>query len=136
MVSVLSTLAEVLGNNLEAAKKLRASTGIERLVLISKDGNRSDREVRGAGQVLQLIWAHKELRRPLEKDGWKKSDFMVNPNPSTTTINGPSTRANGTYEDSTTPLLDKGTEIISVSDAKYRSLLKLDSVNLRAVMYF
>ncbi|MEQ2187310.1 hypothetical protein GOODEAATRI_003391 [Goodea atripinnis] len=136
MVSVLSTLAEVLGNNLEAAKKLRASTGIERLVLISKDGNRSDREVRGAGQVLQLIWAHKELRRPLEKDGWKKSDFMVNPNPSTTTINGPSTRANGTYEDSTTPLLDKGTEIISVSDSKYRSLLKLDSVNLCAVMYF
>ncbi|XP_047210117.1 catenin delta-1-like isoform X2 [Girardinichthys multiradiatus] len=116
IVSVLSTLAEVLGNNLEAAKKLRASAGIERLVLISKDGNRSDREVRGTGQVLQLIWAHKELRRPLEKDGWKKSDFMVNP--STTTINGPSTRANGTYEDSTTPLLDKGEkrDVIPLND--------------------
>lgn len=67
---------------------------------------RSDREVRGAGQVLQLVWAHKELRRPLEKDGWKKTDFMVNLNPSTT--NGPSSRANGTYEDTTTPLLDRG----------------------------
>ncbi|XP_076594840.1 catenin delta-1-like isoform X2 [Chaetodon auriga] len=109
IVSVLSTLAEVLGNSLEAAKTLRATQGIERLVLINKDGKRSDREVRGAGQVLQLIWAHKELRRPLEKDGWKKTDFMVNLNPSgNTTTNGPSTRANGTYEDSTTPLLDRG----------------------------
>ncbi|XP_037531206.1 catenin delta-1 [Nematolebias whitei] len=107
VVSVLSTLAEVLGSNLEAAKTLRASQGIERLVLINKDGKRSDREVRGAGQVLQLIWAHKELRRPLEKDGWKKSDFMVNLHHGATT-NGPSTRANGTYEDSTTPLLDRG----------------------------
>ncbi|XP_020782987.1 catenin delta-1-like isoform X2 [Boleophthalmus pectinirostris] len=105
VVSVLSTLAEVLGNRLEAAKTLRAAQGIDRLVLINKDGKRSDREARGAGQVLQLIWAHKELRRPLEKDGWKKNDFMVNLNP---VVNGPSTHANGTYEDSTTPLLDRG----------------------------
>ncbi|KAG7230353.1 hypothetical protein INR49_024457 [Caranx melampygus] len=107
VVSVLSTLSEVLGNSLEAAKTLRASQGIERLVLINKDGKRSDREVRGAGQVLQLVWAHKELRRPLEKDGWKKTDFMVNLNPNSGTTNGPSTRTNGTYEDSTTPLLDR-----------------------------
>ncbi|XP_061692019.1 catenin delta-1-like isoform X1 [Syngnathoides biaculeatus] len=106
VVSVLSTLAEVLGTSLEAAKTLRASQGIERLVLINKDGKRSDREVRGAGQVLQLVWAHKELRRPLEKDGWKKTDFQVNLNSGTT--NGPSTRGNGTYGDSTTPLLDRG----------------------------
>lgn len=38
VVSVLSTLAEVLGNSLEAAKTLRVSQGIERLVLINKDG--------------------------------------------------------------------------------------------------
>lgn len=62
--------------------------------------------MRAAGQVLQLVWAHKELRRPLEKDGWKKGDFMVSPNPNTS--NGPSTRANGTHEDSSMPLLDKG----------------------------
>uniref|UniRef100_A0A8C9WW62 Catenin delta 1 n=1 Tax=Sander lucioperca TaxID=283035 RepID=A0A8C9WW62_SANLU len=104
VVSVLSTLTEVLGNSVEAAKTLRASQGIERLVLINKDGKRSEREVRGAGQVLQLVWAHKELRKPLEKDGWKKTDFMVN----LSTTNGPNTRANGTYEDSTTPLLDRG----------------------------
>lgn len=81
----------------------------------------SDREVRGAAQVLQLIWAHKELRRQLEKEGWKKVDFMVNLNPSTTTTNGPSTRANGTYEDSTTPLLDRGMEMISAADRTSKS---------------
>uniref|UniRef100_A0A6Q2Z4P0 Catenin delta 1 n=1 Tax=Esox lucius TaxID=8010 RepID=A0A6Q2Z4P0_ESOLU len=101
VVSVLSTLTEVLGNSLEAAKTLRASQGIERLVLINKDGKRSEREVRGAGQVLQLVWGHKELRRPLEKDGWKKTDFMVN---HTVPANGPSARTNGTYEDTTMPL--------------------------------
>uniref|UniRef100_A0A672ZAD5 Catenin (cadherin-associated protein), delta 1 n=1 Tax=Sphaeramia orbicularis TaxID=375764 RepID=A0A672ZAD5_9TELE len=104
VVSVLSTLHEVLGSSLEAAKTLRASQGIERLVLINKDGNRSDREVRGAGLVLQTVWAYKELRRTLEKDGWKKTDFMVNLNPPTTNNN----RANGGYEDSTLPLIDKG----------------------------
>ncbi|XP_077589612.1 catenin delta-1-like isoform X2 [Stigmatopora nigra] len=105
-VSVLSTLTEVLGGSLEAAKTLRASQGIERLVLINKDGKRSDREVRGAGQVLQLVWAHKELRRPLEKDGWKKTDFQAHPNSGA--ANGPSARANGVYGDTTTPLLDRG----------------------------
>lgn len=38
VVSVLSTLHEVLGSSLEAAKSLRTSQGIERLVLINKDG--------------------------------------------------------------------------------------------------
>lgn len=37
VVSVLSTLLEVLGSGVEAAKTLRASQGIERLVLINKD---------------------------------------------------------------------------------------------------
>ncbi|XP_037327105.2 catenin delta-1 isoform X2 [Pungitius pungitius] len=103
VVSVLSTLHEVLGSSLEAAKTLRASQGIERLVLINKDGNRSEREVRGAGLVLQTVWGYKDLRRTLEKDGWKKTDFMVNLSPPSN-----NTRANGGYEDSTLPLIDKG----------------------------
>ncbi|XP_077574708.1 catenin delta-1 isoform X3 [Stigmatopora nigra] len=103
VVSVLSTLQEVLGSSLEAAKTLRASQGIERLVLINKDGNRSEKEVRGAGLVLQTVWGYKELRRTLEKDGWKKTDFMVNLNPPSNNI-----RTNGGYEDSTLPLIDKG----------------------------
>lgn len=68
--------------------------------------NRSDREVRGAGLVLQTVWGYKELRRTLEKDGWKKTDFMVNLNPPSNT-----TRTNGGYEDSTLPLIDKGQEV-------------------------
>lgn len=73
---------------------LSLSTGVAR--------NRSEREVRGAGLVLQTVWGYKELRRTLEKDGWKKTDFMVN-------LNLPSNpRTNGGYEDSTLPLIDKG----------------------------
>ncbi|KAM9477030.1 catenin delta-1 isoform 1-T2 [Clarias gariepinus] len=103
VVSVLSTLAEVVGSSVDAAKNLRSSQGIERLVLINKDGNRSDREVRGAGLVLQSVWGFKELRRTLEKDGWKKSDFVVNVNPPS------NTRTNGGYGDSSTlPLIDRG----------------------------
>lgn len=64
--------------------------------------NRSEREVRGAGLVLQTVWGYKELRRTLEKDGWKKTDFMVNLNPPS------NTRTNGGYEDSTMPLINKG----------------------------
>ncbi|MEQ2208930.1 Catenin delta-1 [Xenoophorus captivus] len=37
VVSILSTLHEVLGSSVDAAKSLRASQGIERLVLINKD---------------------------------------------------------------------------------------------------
>uniref|UniRef100_A0AAQ5YFP3 Catenin (cadherin-associated protein), delta 1 n=1 Tax=Amphiprion ocellaris TaxID=80972 RepID=A0AAQ5YFP3_AMPOC len=114
VVSVLSTLHEVLGSSLEAAKTLRASQGIERLVLINKDSNRSEREVRGAGLVLQTVWGYKELRRTLEKDGWKKTDFMVNLNP-------PSNRANGGYEDSTLPLIDK--DAYSTLDQRGRNTL-------------
>uniref|UniRef100_A0A8C1IF83 Catenin (cadherin-associated protein), delta 1 n=1 Tax=Cyprinus carpio TaxID=7962 RepID=A0A8C1IF83_CYPCA len=97
VVSVLSTMVEVVGSSVDAAKSLRSSQGIERLVLINKDSNRSDREVRGAGLVLQIVWGFKELRRTLEKDGWKKTDFMVNLNPPN------NTRSNGGYEDSTLP---------------------------------
>lgn len=64
--------------------------------------NRSEREVRGAGLVLQIVWGFKELRRTLEKDGWKKTDFMVNLNPPN------NTRSNGVYEDSTLPLIERG----------------------------
>lgn len=38
VVSILSTLHELLGSSVEAAKSLRASQGVERLVLINKDG--------------------------------------------------------------------------------------------------
>lgn len=73
------------------------------MTLCLSHSNRSDREVRGAGLVLQIVWGFKELRRTLEKDGWKKSDFVVNMNPPS------NTRTNGGYEDSSTlPLIDRG----------------------------
>lgn len=55
-----------------------------------------------AGLALQMVWGYKDLRRTLEKDGWKKTDFMVN-------LNAPgNTRANGGYEDSTLLLINNG----------------------------
>uniref|UniRef100_A0A8C1HDQ8 Catenin (cadherin-associated protein), delta 1 n=1 Tax=Cyprinus carpio carpio TaxID=630221 RepID=A0A8C1HDQ8_CYPCA len=118
VVSVLSTMVEVVGSSVDAAKSLRSSQGIERLVLINKDSNRSDREVRGAGLVLQIVWGFKELRRTLEKDGWKKTDFMVNLNPPN------NTRSNGGYEDSTLPLIDRGKN----TTHSYRDMIPLNDM--------
>lgn len=70
---------------------------------LGKTRRRSDREVRGAGLILQKVWGYKELRRTLEKDGWKKTDFMINLNPSN---NNP--KINGETEESSVPLIDKG----------------------------
>ncbi|XP_058052854.1 catenin delta-1 isoform X6 [Ahaetulla prasina] len=101
VVSVLNTINEVIADNLEAAKKLRETQGIEKLVLINKSGNRSEREVRAAALVLQTIWGYKELRKPLEKEGWKKSDFQVNLN------NTSRSQGGNSFDDSTLPLIDK-----------------------------
>lgn len=97
-VAIISVIQEVITGNLEAAKRLRESQGIERLVLINKGGGRSDREIRAAGFCLQTIWGYKDLRRPLEKEGWKKTDFLV-------TVAG--TPRAQVYDDSTLPLIDR-----------------------------
>ncbi|XP_057584734.1 catenin delta-1 isoform X1 [Hippopotamus amphibius kiboko] len=101
VVSILNTINEVIAENLEAAKKLRETQGIEKLVLINKSGNRSEKEVRAAALVLQTIWGYKELRKPLEKEGWKKSDFQVNLN------NASRNQSSHSYDDSTLPLIDR-----------------------------
>ncbi|XP_062972976.1 catenin delta-1 isoform X1 [Elgaria multicarinata webbii] len=101
VVSVLNTINEVIVDNLEAAKKLRETQGIEKLVLINKSGNRSEREVRAAALVLQTIWGYKELRKPLEKEGWKKADFQVQQN------NASRSQGGNSFDDSTLPLIDK-----------------------------
>lgn len=77
--------------------------------------------MRGAGLVLQTVWAYKELRRTLEKDGWKKTDFMVNLNPPSN-----NTRTNGGYEDSTLPLIDKGLTVKSKDISKALLILALN----------
>uniref|UniRef100_H3AB31 Catenin delta 1 n=1 Tax=Latimeria chalumnae TaxID=7897 RepID=H3AB31_LATCH len=101
VVSILNTINEVVADNVEAAKHLRETQGIEKLVLINKSGNRTEREVRAAGVVLQTVWSYKELRRVLEKEGWKKSDFQVNLTPATRNASGHG------YDDATLPLIDK-----------------------------
>ncbi|XP_010606602.1 catenin delta-1 isoform X4 [Fukomys damarensis] len=101
VVSLLNTINEVIAENLEAAKKLRETQGIEKLVLINKSGNRSEKEVRAAALVLQTIWGYKELRKPLEKEGWKKSDFQVNLSSATRS------QSSHSYDDTTLPLIDR-----------------------------
>ncbi|XP_023396311.1 catenin delta-1 isoform X1 [Loxodonta africana] len=101
VVSILNTINEVIAENLEAAKKLRETQGIEKLVLINKSGNRSEKEVRAAALVLQTIWGYKELRKPLEKEGWKKTDFQVNLN------NASRSQSSHSYDDTTLPLIDR-----------------------------
>uniref|UniRef100_A0A8C9PL36 Catenin delta 1 n=1 Tax=Spermophilus dauricus TaxID=99837 RepID=A0A8C9PL36_SPEDA len=112
VVSLLNTINEVIAENLEAAKKLRETQGIEKLVLINKSGNRSEKEVRAAALVLQTIWGYKELRKPLEKEGWKKSDFQVNLN------NASRSQSSHSYDDSTLPLIDRNQK----SDNNYSTL--------------
>nr|KAF6464681.1 catenin delta 1 [Rousettus aegyptiacus] len=112
VVSILNTINEVIAENLEAAKKLRETQGIEKLVLINKSGNRSEKEVRAAALVLQTIWGYKELRKPLEKEGWKKSDFQVNLN------NASRSQSSHSYDDSTLPLIDRNQK----SDSNYSTL--------------
>ncbi|XP_036618268.1 catenin delta-1 isoform X7 [Trichosurus vulpecula] len=110
VVSVLNTINEVIAENLEAAKKLRETQGIEKLVLINKSGNRSEKEVRAAALVLQTVWGYKELRKPLEKEGWKKSDFQVNLN------NASRSQSSQPYDDSTLPLIDRNQKSDKKSD--------------------
>uniref|UniRef100_A0A4W2E7F5 Catenin delta 1 n=1 Tax=Bos indicus x Bos taurus TaxID=30522 RepID=A0A4W2E7F5_BOBOX len=112
VVSILNTINEVIAENLEAAKKLRETQGIEKLVLINKSGNRSEKEVRAAALVLQTIWGYKELRKPLEKEGWKKSDFQVSLN------NASRSQSSHSYDDSTLPLIDRSQR----SDNNYSTL--------------
>ncbi|XP_014683304.1 catenin delta-1 isoform X5 [Equus asinus] len=112
VVSILNTINEVIADNLEAAKKLRETQGIEKLVLINKSGNRSEKEVRAAALVLQTIWGYKELRKPLEKEGWKKSDFQVNLH------NASRSQSSHSYDDSTLPLIDRNQK----SDNNYSTL--------------
>ncbi|KFP78907.1 Catenin delta-1, partial [Acanthisitta chloris] len=138
VVSILNTINEVIVDNLEAAKKLRETQGIEKLVLINKSGNRSEREVRAAALVLQTVWGYKELRKPLEKEGWKKSDFQVNLN------NTSRTQGGNSFDDSTLPLIDRnqksdkkssreeiqmsnmGPELTSCGDDNYSTLNERD----------
>lgn len=99
VVSILQTINELVVDNVESCRRLRELQGVERLVAIIRSGTRPDREVKASSSVLQSLWTHREMRKPLEKDGWKKVDFQPVATRSVATSNA--------YDDSTLPLLDK-----------------------------
>ncbi|RVE75833.1 hypothetical protein OJAV_G00002850 [Oryzias javanicus] len=86
-MAVLSALYVILGQSLEATKKLvpkvpKETQGINRLVLLKNASDRhSEREIRAVSLVLQKVWDHKELRRTLLRNKYKKTDFVISKNP-------------------------------------------------------
>ncbi|XP_069768888.1 catenin delta-1-like, partial [Narcine bancroftii] len=99
VVSVLQTLNELLVDNVEAARRLREQQGVERLVGIIRSGTHSDREMKASSAVLQTLWHHRELRKPLQNDGWKKADFQH--------LSSTQNPTESAFDDSTLPLIDK-----------------------------
>uniref|UniRef100_H2ZMU8 Uncharacterized protein n=1 Tax=Ciona savignyi TaxID=51511 RepID=H2ZMU8_CIOSA len=77
-IAVLNTIRNLVENNAENTRHLRDAAGIERITSInnSRDTSRfHDKIVKAAGQLLKAIWANKEVRASLKKDGWNKGHF-------------------------------------------------------------
>lgn len=50
---------------------------MQRNHIVSRDSSRyHTRVVKAAGQLLKAIWANKDARSGLKKDGWKKEHFI------------------------------------------------------------
>lgn len=79
VASVCCTLHEVTGRNLENAKALADSGGIQKLVDISKGRGRgySTKVMKAAAQVLNTLWQYRELRTLYKQDGWSYSHFVT-----------------------------------------------------------
>ncbi|XP_069476129.1 splicing regulator ARVCF isoform X5 [Ambystoma mexicanum] len=103
VVAVLNTIHEIVTDSSENARSLIQTQGVEKLVTISKS-SQSQREVKAASHVLQMIWSYKDLRNTLQKDGWSKAHFQsaVATLPKASKGNGRSG-----FDDSTLPLVDK-----------------------------
>ncbi|XP_009999383.1 PREDICTED: LOW QUALITY PROTEIN: plakophilin-4 [Chaetura pelagica] len=72
-------LHEVTSKNMENAKALADTGGIEKLVNITKGrGDRSSlKVVKAAAQVLNTLWQYRDLRSIYKKDGWNQSHFIT-----------------------------------------------------------
>ncbi|XP_035006239.2 plakophilin-4 isoform X1 [Hippoglossus stenolepis] len=79
VASVCCTLHEVTSRNMENAKALADSGGIERLVDISKGRGKgySMKVVKAAAQVLNTLWQYRELRNLYKQDGWNYTHFVT-----------------------------------------------------------
>ncbi|NWR78927.1 PKP4 protein, partial [Centropus unirufus] len=88
VAAICCALHEVTSKNMENAKALADTGGIEKLVNITK--GRGDRQcgilcllrsslkvVKAAAQVLNTLWQYRDLRSIYRKDGWNQSHFIT-----------------------------------------------------------
>ncbi|NWU57099.1 PKP4 protein, partial [Dromas ardeola] len=77
VAAICCALHEVTSKNMENAKALADTGGIEKLVNITK--GRGDRQVgnTAAAQVLNTLWQYRDLRSIYKKDGWNQSHFIT-----------------------------------------------------------
>uniref|UniRef100_A0A3B3RFW7 Plakophilin 4 n=1 Tax=Paramormyrops kingsleyae TaxID=1676925 RepID=A0A3B3RFW7_9TELE len=79
VAAICCTLHEVTSKNMENAKALADTGGIEKLVSITKGrGERySMKVVKAAAQVLNTLWQYRDLRTIYKKDGWNQNHFIT-----------------------------------------------------------
>ncbi|XP_028846516.1 plakophilin-4-like isoform X5 [Denticeps clupeoides] len=79
VAAICCTLHEVTSKNMENAKALADTGGIEKLVNITKGrGERySMKVVKAAAQVLNTLWQYRDLRTIYKKDGWSQNHFIT-----------------------------------------------------------
>ncbi|XP_034042875.1 plakophilin-4-like isoform X2 [Thalassophryne amazonica] len=79
VAAICCTLHEVTSKNMENAKALADTGGIEKLVNITKGrGDRySIKVVKAAAQVLNTLWQYRDLRTIYKKDGWNQNHFLT-----------------------------------------------------------
>ncbi|CAH6788588.1 Pkp4 [Phodopus roborovskii] len=79
VAAICCALHEVTSKNMENAKALADSGGIEKLVNITKGrGDRSSlKVVKAAAQVLNTLWQYRDLRSIYKKDGWSQNHFIT-----------------------------------------------------------
>ncbi|CAL9690329.1 unnamed protein product [Knipowitschia caucasica] len=79
VAAICCTLHEVTSKNMENAKALADTGGIEKLVNITKGrGDRSSvKVVKAAAQVLNTLWQYRDLRTIYKKDGWTQNHFLT-----------------------------------------------------------
>ncbi|XP_063285695.1 plakophilin-4 isoform X1 [Pelobates fuscus] len=79
VAAICCALHEVTSKNMENAKALADTGGIEKLVNITKGkGDRSSlKVVKAAAQVLNTLWQYRDLRSIYKKEGWNQSHFIT-----------------------------------------------------------
>ncbi|KAJ8010839.1 hypothetical protein DPEC_G00079290 [Dallia pectoralis] len=78
VTAICCALHEVITKNMENAKALRDSGGIEKLIGIarSKGDKHSAKVVKAASQVLCSMWQYRDLRSLYKKDGYSQYHFV------------------------------------------------------------